>query len=86
MCSDKELTDSVIKYLGLYNGTILEKITHIEFPWLDARKGLKSNEYCDEPIKLEHMENYFTKVKNKYEMLSFLDISNYANDMLKKVI
>lgn len=84
--SDKELTDTVIKYLGLYNGTILEKITHIEFPWLNARKGLKSNEYSDEPINLDELKDYFIKVKNKYEMLSYLDISNYARDMLNKVI
>lgn len=83
---DKQLIDTVIKYLSLYNGTILEEITHMEAPWINARKGLKSNEYSDEPIKLDDMENYFTKVKNKYQMLSYLDISNYASDMVKKII
>lgn len=83
---DKQLIDSVLKYLSLYNGTILEKITHMESPWINARNGLKSNENSNEQIKLDDIKDYFTKVKNKYNMLCYLDISSYASDMVNKVI
>ena len=53
---------------------------------INVKKYLKSNEYSDEPINIEDLKDYFIKVKNKYEMISYLDISNYANDMLNKVI
>lgn len=84
--NDKQLIDSIIKYLSLYNGTILEKITHMETPWINARKGLKPNEPSEEPIKLDDIEDYFKRVKDKYKMLSYLDISSYATYMANKVI
>lgn len=84
--TDKQLIDTVIKYLSLYNGTILEEITHMEAPWINARKNFKSNESSDDPINLDDIKDYFTKVKNKYQMLSYLDISNYATDMVTKII
>lgn len=83
---DKQLIDSIIKYLSLYNGTILEKITHMETPWINARKGFKPNELSEEPIKLDDIQDYFIKVKDKYKMLSYLDVSSYATDMANKVI
>ena len=83
---DKQLIDAVLKYLTLYNGTILERITHIESPWINARNGYEDNERCNNPIKLEDIEEYFKNVKDKYKMLTYLDISSYAQDMSQKVM
>lgn len=83
---DKQLIDSVIKFLSLYNGTILEKISHMEKPWINAINRLNDNDDTNNPIKLEDIEEYFILVKNKYKMLSYVDISEYATDMISKLI
>lgn len=84
--NDKKLIDAVLKYLTLYNGTILERITHIESPWINARNGYEDNERCNNPIKLDDIEDYFRKVRDKYKMLTYLDISSYAQDMSQRVM
>lgn len=84
--SDKSLIDNVIKYLSLYNGTILEKITHIEMPWVNARQGLNEKDKSSNPMQLNDIEEYFRRVKEKYNMITYLDIRDYANDMISKVM
>jgi len=82
---DKELIDNVIRYFGCYNANILEKITHKEMPWLKARKGLCDKDSSCNPIRLEDIKNYFTLIKDKYKIINFIDINEYANSMFRQV-
>lgn len=47
----KEILDAIIKYFGYYNGKALEKMTHYETPWINARRGLLSTENSNSIIK-----------------------------------
>ncbi len=82
----KEILDVIIKYFGYYNGKALEKMTHYETPWINARKGLLPTENSNNIINKNDIEEYFEKVKNKYDMLNILDIKEYSDDQFKRVI
>ena len=82
----REILDAVIKYFGYYNGKALEKMSHYETPWINARKGLLPTENSNNIINKEDIKDYFEKVKNKYDMLNILDIKKYSDDQFKKVI
>ena len=85
--SDKEknLMDCILRFFTKYSGDVLEKITHIESPWLEARVGLAKNEPSKNPITLESISEYFLQVKNKYNMINYYDIKQYLDDMLNKI-
>lgn len=52
----KELLEEVWEYFGIHHAFTLSGMTHLEFPWIKARKGLPSNESSTELILLEDMK------------------------------
>ena len=82
----KELLQAIVKYFGYYNGKALEKMSHYETPWINARNGLLPTENSSNIIKKNDIEEYFRKVKDKYDMLNILDIKKYSDDQFKRVI
>lgn len=82
----REVLDVVIKYFSYYNGKALEKMSHYETPWINARKGLLPMENSNNIINKKDIKEYFEKVKNKYDMLNILDIKKYSDDQFKRVI
>lgn len=83
--NDKVLIDVILKYFSRYNGNILEEITHIEKPWMEARIGLTKNQASKNPIDLISIDNYFKQVKDKYNMINYYDIKQYLDDMIDKI-
>lgn len=83
--SDQNLIDCILKFFTKYSGDVLEKITHIELPWLNARKGIARSEASKNPIELDSIKDYFFKVKNKYNMINYCDVKQYLDDMLTKI-
>lgn len=51
----KEVLEEVWQYFGQYHAYYLSDLTHLEFPWKKARKGLPSYASSTEPILLEDM-------------------------------
>lgn len=82
----REILDVIIKYFGYYNGKALEKMSHYETPWINARKGLLPTENSNNIINKKDIKEYFEKVKNKYDMLNILDIKKYSDDQFRRVI
>jgi putative zinc finger/helix-turn-helix YgiT family protein len=79
------IIDAVAKNFGCYTGTVLRKFTHSEAPWLETRGDLPDTENSDRVISKELIIDYFTKVKERYEMAKPLDICRYAEDLASKV-
>lgn len=52
----KELLEEVWDYFGQHHAYHLSGMTHVEFPWKKARKGLPSIARSTEPILLEDMK------------------------------
>ena len=82
----KKLIDAIIKYFGYYNGRALEKMTHIEIPWMITRKGLKSDEPSKRIISKKFIKEYFNDVKEKFNMINYYDIKRYSMNMFNNII
>ncbi|MCF4968141.1 Panacea domain-containing protein [Nostoc sp. CMAA1605] len=52
----KEVLAEVWEYFGGYHAYRLSGMTHLEFPWIKARKGLALDASSTEPILLEDMK------------------------------
>lgn len=72
------LLDSIVQHLSVYNGKVLEKFTHEESPWLSARRDLKEDEPSNKIIDKNSIADFFTRVKEKYDMLTVDDLSAYT--------
>jgi hypothetical protein len=52
----RELLEEIWGYFGGYHAYRLSDMTHLEFPWKKARKGLPSEARSTEPILLEDLK------------------------------
>jgi uncharacterized phage-associated protein len=52
----KELLEEIWEYFGGYHAYKLSDMTHLEFPWKKARKGLPPQASSTEPIQLNDMK------------------------------
>jgi uncharacterized phage-associated protein len=53
---EKEILEEVWEYFGGYHAYRLSGMTHLEFPWIKARKGLPPEASSTEPIQVEDMK------------------------------
>lgn len=58
---EKELLDIIVKYFGYYNGKALEKMTHYESPWIEARRGISFDEKSNNVIDKKILKNILIK-------------------------
>lgn len=82
---EKEVVDNVIRNFGCYSGKVLEGMTHVEVPWSQTRMGLDDYENSNRIIEKELIEDYFTNIKLKYNMINISDIKDYSIDMFSKL-
>lgn len=61
----KRFLANVYEEYGKYSAKALEKLTHDEDPWKDARKGFHPVEKCSEIIPKLHMRNYYASLIGK---------------------
>lgn len=68
--SEKEIRiiDLVVNTFGEYGGKVLERITHAEAPWKDARKGYGPGISSNEPISKESIEKYYKIINESYDL------------------
>lgn len=83
--SEKAVLDSVVKNICCYSGKILERFTHSETPWLSTRGDLPENAASDRIIQKEKIADYFSAVKEKYNMITTNDIKEYAKNMFEQM-
>lgn len=79
---EREVINLVDNTFGMYSGKILERITHKEDPWRDAREGCLENEPSQEEISKEAIKEYFVSMRKTYDLNTEAGIKNYINNML----
>ncbi|NLV16141.1 MAG: DUF4065 domain-containing protein [Syntrophomonadaceae bacterium] len=84
--AEKAVIDSVIQHLCCYSGKILERFTHSEMPWIKTRGYLPSDAHSNRIIAKEDIGEYFSAVRQKYNMLTPNDIENYAQVMFNRTM
>lgn len=80
-----DVIDAVVKYVCCYRATVLEEFTHNEMPWIMARADVKDNEATNIIIDKSIIGDYFSTVKENYEMQSPKDIKGYIDDLFNKL-
>ena len=83
--SEKAILESIVKHICCYSGKVLEKFTHSETPWLNARGDLLGTEASDKVITKDDIGLYFDRVKEKYNMINPNDIREYAQVMFQQI-
>lgn len=81
----KLLLDAIVRSFGYYSGKALEKMTHMEEPWIKARNGSVEEVRGKNIIDKEEMKKYFKKVKEQYKMKKVSDIHKYSEEQFEKI-
>lgn len=79
---EKKIINLVINTFGLYGGKTLEKITHNEKPWKEARKGYDDTVPSNAELSKDSIKEYFKSVNEKYSIDSEKGLNNYIVSML----
>ncbi|WP_088228975.1 type II toxin-antitoxin system antitoxin SocA domain-containing protein [Desulfosporosinus sp. FKB] len=78
-----ELTvlDLVWSVYGKYDAKYLERLTHIEKPWVDARTGIDQNERCTNIISKEAIQQYFSDLRKNHDICSEYSLNKYVSNI-----
>lgn len=80
---ERKIVDLVVDTFGEYGGKVLEKITHQEIPWQQARTGYSKEMGCNEKISKESIKRYFCDKDKEYGFSTEKGIKKYIQTMLK---
>lgn len=81
---EKKVIDLVVNTFGMYGAKVLEKITHNEEPWREARRGYGDSIPSSELLQKERIKRYYTSVHERYGIDKEDGLRSYIRDMLKK--
>ena len=81
---EKKVIDLVVNTFGMYGGKVLERITHNEDPWKNARKGYGDSIPSSEILTKKSIMRYYETVNMKYGIETENGLMNYIYDMLKR--
>ena len=81
---EKHVIDLVLNTFGMYGGKVLERITHKEEPWMEARKGYGDNIPSNELLPKDRIMKYYILVNQKYGIDTEDGLRTYIHDMLGK--
>lgn len=82
--NEKRVIELVVNTFGMYGGKVLEKITHNEEPWIEARKGYGDSIPSSEILPKEQIMKYYILTNQKYGIGTEEGLQRYIHDMLDK--
>ena len=82
--SDTEchVIDLVVESFGMYSGKVLERITHGETPWTEARRNCLPGDSSNEVITKDSIRSYFEEVAKEYEISRVEGIREYIQSRM----
>lgn len=81
---EKGMIDLVVNTFGMYGGKVLERITHNEEPWKEARKGYGDSIPSNELLPKDRIMSYYVAINQKYGIGTEDGLKTYIHDMLDK--
>ena len=78
---DRHIVELVANTFGEYHGKPLERITHHEAPWKEARRGYSDDIRSNELIPKESIRDYYLKKHERYDFSSPDGIKKYIEEM-----
>ena len=80
-----KIIDLVIDTFGLYDGKALERITHQEQPWKEARVGYDDGIHSNDIIDPQSIKIYFKKMHNEYDFSTKEGLMKYIHIYLSRL-
>lgn len=79
---EKKVMDLIIASFGKYSGKVLEKITHSEEPWLNAREGYGIHEPSNIMMEKDDIKEYFKTVSQNFKIDTLEGLEDYIHSKL----
>ncbi|MCR5249241.1 MAG: DUF4065 domain-containing protein [Lachnospiraceae bacterium] len=79
---ERRVVDLVVNTFGMYGGKVLEKITHNENPWMEARKGYGDSISSGELLPKDRIMKYYALINREYGIDTEEGLQTYIRDML----
>lgn len=80
---EKKVIDLVVNSFGKYSGKVLEKITHNETPWKNARTDYEPLQPSREIIDKTEIMKYFSQVADRYGIDTEEKLNSYIQSYMK---
>lgn len=58
--NEKKHIEVILETYAKFSGSELENMTHMEYPWINAREGYRSSERCEKQINNQDMIDYYS--------------------------
>lgn len=81
---EKNVIDLVVNTFGMYGGKVLERITHNEDPWKEARKCYDDSIPSSDLLPKDRIMKYYVAINRKYGIGTEEGLKTYIHDMLDK--
>lgn len=81
---EKKVVALVAESLGVYSGKALERVTHGETPWKEARNGCRLGQRSAAVISKESVRTYFLTVASQYDFTSVVGLREYIDSRLSE--
>ena len=81
---EKKVIALVVNTFGMYGGKVLERITHNETPWKNARKGYCEGIPSSELLSKNRIMKYYEAVNAKYGIETESGLMSYIHDILRE--
>ena len=79
---ERKVIDLAVRTFGLYSGKVLERITHSEKPWQEARGGYADTIPSTEIISKDAIQIYYKAVNTQYPLATEEGIRAYIHAIL----
>lgn len=79
---EKKVIDLVVNSFGKYSGKVLEKITHNETPWKNARADYEPLQPSREIIEKNEIMKYFSLVADRYGIDTVEKLNSYIQSYM----
>lgn len=83
---ETRVIDLVVNTFGMYGGKALERITHNEDPWKNARKGYDDSIPSSELLPKEDMAKYYETVHQQYGIDREEGLKHYIRHMMDQTL
>lgn len=83
---ERRAADLVINTFGIYGGKAMERITHQEAPWQNARSGYDDQIPSNKTLTKDSIREYYVAVDKTYGIGSEEGIRRYIADMLGNAV
>lgn len=75
------ILDLVWFVYGKYDAKYLERLTHMEKPWIIARQGIDPKERCTNIISKNEIEEYFSSLRKNHDICGEYSLNKYVSNI-----